>query len=224
MRDILTVLRKDISLETAGGGIFPSVSVFAVVIMSVFHFTNAFPSASATVSAAPAVFWISAFFAATVAFERSFEIERKSEALRMILMSPVDRGAVFIGKMLANLLLLLAVEAVFIPVFALFFGVSITPVMLPFIAVAFAGTVGIAAVGTLLSALSAQTKMKGIVFPVLLFPLMTPVLISASQAFSSLLGGGIEQDLARHIKILVSFDLAFTAAGTLVYGYVIEEI
>ncbi len=224
MRDIFTIFFKDISLETSGGGIFPAVSVFAVVIASVFHFTNAFPSDFATSSSAPAVLWISVFFAATVAFERSFEIEKKSEALRMVLMSPVDRGAVFIGKMLANLLLLLAVEAVFIPVFAIFFRIAIMPVIFPFISVVFAGTIGIAAAGTILSALSAQTKMKGVVLPVLLFPILVPVLISASQAVSSIFGGGVEPDFAQNLKILVSFDLAFIAAGTLIYGYIIEEI
>lgn len=225
MRDAFTIFFKDISLETSGGGIFPAVSVLAVVIAAVFHFTNAFAPASPAASAsAPAVFWISVFFAATVAFERLFETEKKSEALRMTLMSPVDRGAVFIGKMLANLLLLLAVEAVFIPIFSIFFGIGIVPVIFPFISVAIAGTIGIAAAGTVLSSLSAQTKMKGIVLPVLLFPILVPVLISASGAFFSILGGGAERDFAQHMKILISFDLAFTAAGTLVYGYIIEEI
>ncbi len=224
MRHILTILRKDISIETAGGGIFPAVSAFAVVCASVFHFAGVFPSAAA-VSAAPSVFWISVLFASTVAFERSFEVERKSRALRSILMSPVGRGEVFIGKMLANLLLLFAVEAVFIPVFSLFFRIDIFSAAVPFFAVVFAGTVGVAAVGTILSALSAQTDMKGVIFPVLLFPLLIPVLISASQASSVALGvEGVEQDFARHLKLLISFDLAFISAGTLIYGYIIDEI
>lgn len=225
MRDIVTIFLKDISIETSGGGIFPAVAAFAVVLASVLHFTDIFPSSPATVTqAAPAVFWICILFAATVGFERSFEVERKSQALRSILMSPVDRGAVFIGKMLANLTLLVAVEAVFIPVFALFFRLDAFSSALPFLSVVFAATVGIAAVGTLLSALSAQTDMKGVVFPVLLFPLLIPVLISASLGVSAALGGGVEHDFARHIKVLVSFDLAFIAAGTLIYGYIIEEI
>lgn len=220
-RDIWVILLKDFSLETSGNGVFIPAAAFATVIAAVFHFAN--PSDFATASAAPAAFWISVLFTATVAFERLFETEKKSEALRMTLMSPADRGAVFIGKMLANLLLLLAVEAVFIPLFAVFFRVSVTPVIIPFVSVTLAATVGIAAVGTALSALSAQAKMKGIILPILLFPLLVPVLLSASQAFSALLGGGAEREFARHLRILISFDLAFTTMGTLVYGYIVDE-
>ncbi|WP_462136937.1 heme exporter protein CcmB [Candidatus Mycalebacterium sp.] len=224
MRDIWTVFLKDISIETSGGGVFPAVAAFAVVIASVLHFTNVFPSAPAAAKAAPAVFWISTLFAATIAFERSFEVERKSEAIRTVLMSPVDRSAVFIGKTLANLLLLTAVQVVFIPVFALFFSLDILPVLAPFAVAVFTGTVGVAAVGTALSALSAQTGMKGAIFPVLLFPLLIPVLISASESLSAVLGGVPAGDLLRHMKVLISFDFAFLAAGALVYGYIIEDV
>ncbi len=224
MRAIWTVFFKDLSIETSGGGVFPAVAAFAVVIASVLHFTNVFPSAPAVTNAAPAVFWISTLFAATIAFERSFEVERKSEAIRMVLMSPVDRGAVFIGKTLANLFLLTAVQAVFVPVFALFFSLDVLPVLGPFAATVFAGTVGVAAVGTALSALSAQTSMKGAIFPVLLFPLLIPVLISASESLSAVLGGAPAGDFPRHMKALISFDFAFLAAGTLVYGYIIDDV
>ncbi len=224
MRQILTIFLKDVSIEMSGGGIFPAVAVFAVTLASVLHFTNIFPSSAAVISAAPAVFWICILFAATIAFERSFEVERKSEALRSILMSPVDRGAVFIGKMLANMLLLSAIEAVFIPFFILFFKIELWRVVVPFLSVVVAATAGVSAVGTLLSALSAQTKTKGVIFPVLLFPLLIPVLISASQGLSVIFGGAPEHDFFRYLKILVSFDLTFIAAGTLVYGYIIEEI
>lgn len=224
MRDIWTIFFKDLAIETSAGGVFPAVAAFAVVIVSVLHFTNVFPSAPSAANAAPGMFWISTLFAAAISFERSFEVERKSEAIRSILMSPVDRGAVFIGKTVANLLLLTAVQLVFIPVFTLFFSLDILSVPVLFAATVFAGTVGIAAVGTALSALSAQTSMKGVVFPVLLFPLLLPVLISASEALSAVLGGAPAHDFPRHMKVLISFDFAFLAAGALVYGYIIEDI
>lgn len=224
MRDILTVFLKDVSIEIRGGGIVPSVAVFAVVLASVLRLSGVLPPGPASSLAAPAMFWICLLFAATVAFERSFEIERKSEAIRVILMSPAGRGDVFIGKTLANLALLLAVEVFFIPAFSFFFGLGYAVLSARFLLATFAATVGIAAVGTLLSALCSRTRGGGVLLPVLMFPLLIPVLTSATLAVSAALGSGIARDFSGHIKVLVSFDLAFVAAGTLVYGYIIEEI
>ena len=224
MRDIFTVFLKDVSTEIKGGGIVPSVAVFAVVLASVLRFSGVLPQGPASEFAAPALLWICLLFAATVAFERSFEIEKKNGAIRTVLMSPAGRGEIFLGKTLSNLALLLAVEAFFLPVFSFFFGLGYAVFSARFLLAVFIATVGIAAVGTLLSALCSQTRGGGVLLPVLMFPLLIPVLTSATLATSAALGTGIARDFAGHVKILASFDLAFVAAGTLIYGYIIEEI
>lgn len=224
MRDIFTVFLKDVSIELRGGGIVPSVAVFAVVLASVLRLSGVLPQGPASEFAAPAVLWICLLFAATVAFERSFEIEKKTGAIRVILMSPAGRGEVFLGKTLSNLALLLAVEVFFLPVFSFFFGLGPAAVSVRFLSAVFAATVGMAAVGTLLSALCSQARGGNVLLPVLMFPVLIPVLSSATLASSAALGSGIARDFAGHMKILVSFDLAFVAAGTLIYGYIIEEM
>ena len=223
MRDVLSVFFKDVLIEIRGGGILPAVSVFAVVLAAVVHFSQVMSPDPASSPAAPAMMWVCLLFASTVALERSFEIERKNEAIRVVLMSPAGRGAVFLGKVLANFVLLTAVEVFFLPVFSFFFRLGDAAVSLRFVLTVLAATAGIAAVGTLVSALCSRARGAGVMLPVLMFPLLIPVLTISSLATSAALGGSVYGDFVAHMKILISFDLAFMATGTLVYGYIIEE-
>jgi heme exporter protein B len=215
------VARKDLQLEARSKERFVSMATFSVLVAIVFSF--ALDIAVRSRDVAGAMLWVTVLFAGTLGLGRSFALEREADALTGILVSPVPRGALFLGKFLANLLVVLAVEAVIFPVYALFFGLRLGGAIGGLMLVVFLATVGFMALGTLFGAVTAHTRLGETLLPILLLPLLMPVVIFAASATQRLLVGRPLAEIGGNLRMLLAFDLVFLFVCTLVFGAAVEE-
>lgn len=215
------VARKDLLLEARSRERLVAMATFAVLVAIVFSFALD-PTVRAR-SIAGAMLWVTILFAGTLGLGRSFALEREADALTGILVSPVPRGAVYLGKLLANLVVVLAVELVVFPVYALFFGLSFGRAAGGIAVVAVLATVGFMALGTLFSAIAAHTRLGETLLPILLLPLLIPVVIFAAAATQRLLLGRPFAEVEGSVRMLLAFDLVFLFVCTAVFGAAVEE-
>ena len=156
-----------------------------------------------------------------MAMSRAFVREREQGGLEGLLLSPVSRDAIFLGKALTNLLFMLLVEMVLLPVFAVLFGFSAMSFTL--IGTIVLATLGFSLVGTLFSAIAAQTRSREIMLPVLFFPVILPVIIGAVEASTRAIGGETTVGLGRWLPLLAVFDALFLVICPWVFSFVVEE-
>jgi heme exporter protein B len=154
---------------------------------------------------------------------RSFQAEQVNDCLEQLLLVPGDRGNLYLGKLVGNIAFMLAVECLIIPLFALFFQLNLWEALIPLLAVAVLGTLGFAAIGTLFSALTANLRAREVLFPVLLFPLVVPVIIGTVTATGIVLGGGALGEASAWLKLLGAFDTIFLVVAYLTFEFVVEQ-
>jgi heme exporter protein B len=217
----LAIAGKDLRLELRSRDRLLSMLVFAVLVAVVFSF--AIDPAVRAGTVAGAMLWVMVLFTGMLGLGRSFALEREQEAMTGILLAPVDRGAIFLGKFLSNLVLLSVVELVAFPIFALFFRLPMGRVAGGLALVVVLASVGFMALGTLFSAMAAGTRMGETLLPVLLLPLLVPVVIFAAGATQRLLAGRPMTEIAGNLKMLLAFDVVFLVVCTLAFGAVMEE-
>ena len=220
LRPLLVLVWKDILLEVRSRELVVSVLVFGLMVAVVFNFALDVTPQRVT-ALAPGILWVAFAFAATMAMSRAFVREREQGGLEGLLLSPVSRDAIFLGKALANFLFMLLVELVLLPVFAVLFGFSALSFAL--IGTIVLATLGFAVVGTLFSAIAVQTRSREIMLPVLFFPVILPVIIGAVEASTRAIGGESTVGFGRWLPLLAVFDALFLVICTWVFSFVVEE-
>jgi heme exporter protein B len=218
---VAAVAGKDLRLEFRSRERLLTMITFAALVAVVFSFALDPTVRARTILGA--MLWVTILFAGTLGLGRSFTLEREQEALTGVLLTPVDRGALYLGKFLANLAILLLVEAVVFPVYALFFQASFAGSLLGLVAVVVLASVGFMALGTLFSAITAHTRLGETLLPILLLPLMIPVVIFAATATQRLLVGRPLEEIAASLRMLLAFDLIYLAVCTAVFRFVVDE-
>jgi heme exporter protein B len=217
---LLVMVWKDILLEMRSRDIIVSVLVFGFLVVVVFNFAlNVTPRL--VTELAPGILWVAFAFAGTLAMSRAFVREKEQGGLDGLLLAPVSRDAIFLGKALVSFLFMLVVEAVLLPVFAAMLGFSAFSFML--ILTIVLATLGFATVGTLFSAIAVQTRSREIMLPVLFFPIILPVLIAAVEASTRAIGGETSVGLNRWLPLIGVFDALFLVICPWVFSYVVEE-
>ena len=227
MRDyfgvMLAVLAKDALLELRAKDITVSTLVFGLLVIVVFNFAVD-PTPSMVVSVAPGILWIAFTFGGVLGLNRSFSVESDRGNLAGLMLAPVGRDAIYFGKFLANFAFMLVVEAVIYPVFAVLFNL---PLIWEFALVAILATAAITAVGTVFSAMAANTRSREVMLPVLFLPVVAPVIIAAVEATGALIGASVAQqptpDLNPWLPLLVLFDAVFLVVCPMVFGFVLED-
>ena len=222
MRDyfgaIFAIVRKDLLLELRARDILISMLVFGLLALVVFNFAID-PTPRTVAVVAPGMLWISFTFGSVLGLNRSFALEKDSGALRGLMLAPVGRDALYFGKMTANFLFMLMVEAVIYPAFAIMFNF---PLFAPgFVPVALLATLGISAVGTAFSAMAVSSRSREAMLPVLFLPVAVPVIIGAVEATALLTVGG--EDMTRWIPFLAAFDAVFLVVCPIAFGFILEE-
>lgn len=221
-RVALAVLAKDIRVEHRSRTALVSALSFAVLTLVIFNFARD-AAALSREAMAPSVLWITFAFSGVVALNRSFALERENGALDGLLMAPVSRGALFLGKYLANLAFVFAVEAVALPLFVVFFGVDIGGVVGGVILVTVLATAGFVAVGTVFAAMTVRTRLAELMLPLLLLPFLLPPVTWAVQATARLLSGRPASEILGWIRLLALYDLVFLTACLLVFPSLMDE-
>jgi heme exporter protein B len=209
IRVALLVLKKDLAIEVKSFEILSTTLFFAVSCILIFSF--AFVKQGAPVQdAAAGILWIAIAFSGTLALGRTFERERYGETLRALLLAPAPRPAIYVGKLLGMVLVMLATQALLVPMVALLFQAPLFNRPLLMLTLLLAGTVGFAAVGTLFAAMLVRARTRDIMLPILLYPVTIPVMIAGVQGTSALLLATPDEPMAiMWIQIVAAFDVVF---------------
>ena len=222
IRFALAIAAKDIRAELRSKTALLSALVFAALVLVVFNFARD-PTVLAASDLAPSVLWVTFALAAIVALNRAFNIERENAALDGLLLAPVSREALFLGKLLANLAFVGTVELVTLPLFTLFFNVNFGWALPGILGVTALATIGFVAVGTIFSAMAVRTRFAELMLPVLLLPFMVPPLIGAVQVTSRLLAARPLSEMWGWLRLLALYDIVFVTLCVLTFSAVVDE-
>jgi heme exporter protein B len=220
LRQIAAIIHKDVTAELRTKEMFSSMFVFALLAVVIFNFAFELRVADAR-TIAPGVLWVSVTFAGMLGLNRSFVLEKDQGCLDGLLLAPVDRSAIYFGKMLGNLLFITVVEAIILPIFSALFNVNLIQPWI--LVVLLLGTLGFSGVGTLFSAMAVHTRAREVFLPILLFPVVVPALIAAVKLTAGLLDGPALADMANWMQLLVAFDIILVAVSYMTFDYVVEE-
>jgi heme exporter protein B len=215
------LLRKDLLLEMRRRESLLTMFFFGTLLLFVFHFSFDL-APDRMVEMAPALLWLAFLFTGTLGLAQLFEAERGNHCLEALLLSPMDRGALFLAKTCFNLILMVLVEIVVIPLFWILFNLRSWDVIPNLFLVTLLGTVGFCVLGTLLSAVTLKARARELLLPLVLFPLMIPVILGTIRCMEAILRAGELGDALPWLRLLVGFDVIFLTVGVLIFDWVIE--
>lgn len=224
-RQFRAILRKDLTRELRARETLVSMLLFVLLAMVVFHYAFAAREDADLTAFTGGMLWVTFIFAMLLGLNRSFAQEKDERCLDGLLLCPVDRIVIFLAKTAANLVFLVAIQAVAVPVFALFFVHRGFATDLPlFLAVLLLADVGICAPGTLLATISMNTRARDLLLPVVFLPLIVPVLIAATAATTEIFAGDASLgSVAARLLFLLGFDVVFLVAAYGTYDVAIGE-
>jgi heme exporter protein B len=216
----LAIVRKDLSAEFRSRELLSAMLVFSLLVIIIFNFALELdPKTREEVTSG--VLWTTFAFAGTLGLNRSMAVEKDRGCLDGLLLAPVDRAAIYFGKVISNLVFMFVVEAFVLPIYSALYSVNLfNPGLLLIILL---GSVGYTAVGTLLASMAVQTRTRDVLLPILLFPVAIPVLLAAVRASTGFLTGAEMDEIWPSLNLLIVYDVIFTAIAFMVFDYVVEE-
>lgn len=215
------ILVKELRAEFRTRELLNTTIVFALMVVVLFSFSFD-PTTAESRRFGPGLLWIAFLFAGSLMLHPSFAREQANDTLSSLRMAPVDPFAILLGKTLANFSFLLFAELLLLPIFAVLYNISFAGVLGRLMMVLVLGTLGIVVTGTVFSAVAAQARMRELLLPLLLLPVLTPLLIAAVEATIGLLGDPPE--LPRSwLAVLIGFDTVFLTASWLLCDHLLEE-
>ena len=218
----MRIARKDLAIEFRTRSAFLSALVLSLLAIVIFYFAWD-PTAVGPAVLAPGVLWVTFTFSGLLGLHRSFGVEAEDGAMDALLVAPVPREAIFLGKALANLAFVLGVQAVSLPALALFYTLPVGAAALPLAAVLVLAAIGLVAIGTLFAGVAANTRLAELLLPVLALPFFVPVVMPAAQATARLLAGRPLAETMDWLRILIAFDLVFCWACLVVFPHTLDD-
>ncbi len=219
---IWAVFRKDLLIELRTKDSLNAMLFFGIVVLVIFNF--ALESIRESIRlAVPGVLWVAFAFSGTLGLNRMFATEKENSCLQGLLMIPMDRGVLYLGKMLAASVFMLITEVIVFVFTLVFFNLTVWQ-EIPYLALVFlVGTLGFTSVGTLLSAVAVNTKMREVLLPLILFPVVLPILVNAVEATNIILNTVEFGALKLPLTIMAVFTIVFTTLSYLLFEYVLED-
>jgi heme exporter protein B len=217
---IWNILRKDLLLEWRSREQMGGMLVFGLLAILMFNFALELES-SQTPGIVAGVLWVTLVFAGTIGLNRAMASEKANDCFDGLLLAPVDRSAIFLGKALGNTLFMWIVAAILLPLLAVLYPVNVLHSEIVLIIAL--GTLGYSMAGTLLAAMTYQTRARDMLLPILLFPVALPVLLASVKATGMLLGGFPLADALFWVNMLLAFDVIFAVLGWMLFDFVVEE-
>jgi heme exporter protein B len=215
------LLGKELRTEFRSRELLTTTVVFILIVVVLFSFTFD-PTSSETRRFGPGLLWLAFLFAASLMLQPCFLREQVNDTLSALRLSIADPFAIFLAKLGANTLFLLLTELLLLPIFAVLYNVPVMPVLGRLVLVFFLGSLGVSIAGTALSAISAQARMRELLLPLLLLPLLTPVLVASTQVTAGLLDRTPFLEW-KGVGFLAVFDVVFLTALWLFGEYLLEE-
>ncbi len=220
LKAVSAVVWKDLQAEFRSRELFSAMLVFSLLVIVIFNFALELDIKTRQ-SVTAGVLWATFAFAGTLGLNRSMAIEKDRGCLDGLLLAPVDRSAIYFGKVISNLAFMLIVEIIVLPIYSVLYNINLFQPGL--ILVILLGSIGYAGVGTLLAAMSVQTRTRDILLPILLFPIVIPVLLSAVKASSGFLDGSAFSDILLPLDILIAYDIILIAVAFMTFENIVEE-
>ena len=212
---------KDVLAERRSKETLNALVFFSLLLLFAWEFALG-PDRERLASALPGLLWLGFLLAGLLGLGRSFVAERQNDCWDALLLTPGDKSAVYVGKLAGNVLLMLAVEALLLTLFVVFFDLDVGRALPALSLVVLLGTVGLAAIGTLFAAMTANVRARELLFPVLLLPVQVPVLLATVKATEAALAGEPLASVAHWLKLLVAADVIYVVAGLLTFDVIME--
>ena len=216
------VAKKDLTIELRTRTAFLSSVVFSMLGLTIFYFAWS-PNAVSAIDVASGVIWVIFSFSGILAVQRSFSIEQPERAGDGLLVSPISREAIYLGKAIANVIFVGALQLVTIPVAALFYNLPFAQSVPLLLGISILASIGLVAVGTLFASMAVNTRMAELLLPMLSLPFFMPIVMAAATSTGRLLNGRPISESAVWLKLLVAFDIVFLTACMLAFPYTLEE-
>lgn len=215
------ILKKDLLIELQSGEVVTTSAFFALLVVIIASFSFYGGPASKRLVAAGTM-WLSIAFAAVLALGRAWQREREEGALAGLLVAPLSRAALFLGKAMGLVAFLGVVELVVLPLSALLFSIDLTVVGPGLLLICLLSTPGLAATGTLFGSMTVRTRARDLLLAIVLLPLLAPTLLASVAATRELLGGAPISELGDYFKLMGVFDVVFVSGGLALFGTLIE--
>lgn len=222
LNKVRTIVWKDFTHELRSREMLISMCVFSFLVIIIFNF--AFPPGVEDVDwIIPGILWVAFIFSGLLGIGRSFGVEKDKGSLQGLLLCPVERGTIYVGKMVGNFIFMSMMEAFTLVIFTILFNVNLFPILIPLVLIIVLGTVGFTVVGTIFSAISANTRARDVMLSMLVFPIAVPLIIASIKATGKILDGKSLSEIYSWLKILVAFDVTFLLVSYLTFHFVVEE-
>ena len=220
LRAILAIVWKDLRAEFRSFELVSAMLVFSLLVILIFNFALELDIRTRQ-SVTAGVLWATFDFAGTLGLNRSMAMEKDRGSLDGLLLAPVDRSAIYFGKFISNLAFMLLVEVIVLPIYSILYNTNLF--MPGLLLVIVLGSIGYTAVGTLLSAMSVQTRTRDVLLPILLFPVAFSVLLAAVKASGGFLNHSELTEVQLPINLLIAYDVIFIAVSFMVFDNIVEE-
>jgi heme exporter protein B len=216
------IARKDARAELRGRQATVSTLFFAALVLLLFGFALG-PDARRLTEAAPGLLWLAIVFGSLLSVTRLHQLEVEDGALEELARYPVERYAIYLGKLLAGLTAVLVLGGVLLPVVAILYGISLGAAWPALVLTVLLGALGLAAVGTFYAGVTVRMAAREVMLPLLMLPVVAPLLLAAVKATTAALAGNPLGDLSAWLQLLAAFDLVMIVAGAATYGYLLED-
>jgi heme exporter protein B len=222
LSSVWAIIWKDLTMERHTRQILSVMLIFSLTAVVVYNFAL-FGDLGAAREAATGFLWITILLAGTLGLNRSLMSEQENQSLDAVLMAPIDRSAIYLGKVISVTAFTLLVEAILIPIFTAFFNKPFWRPQVLFILIL--GTIGYVAAGVLVTSMTVQTRSRGVLLPVLLLPLTLPAVLAAAQVTAAYVSPVLPEwsEVQFAVALVVVYDVFMVTAGFLTYHYVVEE-
>jgi heme exporter protein B len=219
---IRALLWREVRGELRGREIVPIVVVFGLLVLVIMNFAFE-PSGEEAKLLAPGVLWVALAFSGILGVSRAASRDEENGALDGLLAAPIDRGTLYLGKMLSNLVFMFLADLVLVPVFLVLYDMASLKNLGGMLPVVLLGTIGFVAVGTIFAAVAVNTRMREMLLPIVFLPVAVPILLAAVEATSIILRGEETRYLFSWIRILLVADFIFLVLSYLLFEYVLED-
>ena len=221
MSQAWAVLKKDLLIELRTREVLYSMGLFSVLVVVIFTFAF-YVREDALAMVSPGIPWVALTFAGTLGLARSWSREGEGDSLAALIVSPAPRGSIFLGKMTANLIFVLLMEAMLVPMCMAMFVLDFSPAPGLQLALFLLGTWGFVSVGTVFGAMLLNSRLRDVLLPLVFYPIVAPVVLAGVKGTASVVAGDLEA-AKDWLTLIASFDGIFVTASFWAFGWVVAE-